>query len=190
MQESVFMGIQYAYALLTMLPCPVWFWYRWASGGFLMAFFTWASWNGATYYIDVFGKRMEKELEMLRKEVARMAKSPEIAAQMSPFASPAGPAGMDGTGGQQGGAGGGGRTSALDLGGPAMNRAVEEMEKREHTRQSSNDSEIWAEYAAANGKGGNGTASGAETPGLELKKTLGGKETARGNGNGNEGMVN
>ncbi|KAK0803143.1 hypothetical protein LTS16_016115 [Friedmanniomyces endolithicus] len=188
MQESVFMGIQYAYALLTMLPCPVWFWYRWASAGFLMVFFTWASWNGATYYIDVFGKRMEKELEMLRKEVARMAKSPEIAAQMSPFASPAGPAGMNGTVGQQG-VGGGGRTSALDLGGPAMNRAVEEMEKREHTRQSSNDSEIWAEYAA-NGKGGNGTASGPETPGLELKKTLGGKETSRGNGNGNEGMVN
>ncbi|EME87513.1 uncharacterized protein MYCFIDRAFT_109102, partial [Pseudocercospora fijiensis CIRAD86] len=76
-QETVFMFIQYFYALLTMLPCPLWFWYRWASAAFMMVVFTWSSWNGATYYIDVFGKRMEKELEQLRKEVARMAKSPE-----------------------------------------------------------------------------------------------------------------
>ena len=27
-QEAVFMVIQYSYALLTMLPCPLWFWYR------------------------------------------------------------------------------------------------------------------------------------------------------------------
>ncbi|KAK5697434.1 hypothetical protein LTR97_007572 [Elasticomyces elasticus] len=118
MQESVFMGIQYAYALLTMLPCPIWFWYRWASAGFLMLFFTWASWNGATYYIDVFGKRMEKELDSLRKEVARMAKSPELSGQ-SPFTSPNGPAGMDGTV-----IGGAGRTTALDLGPAAHGRHV------------------------------------------------------------------
>ncbi|TKA72714.1 hypothetical protein B0A55_05542 [Friedmanniomyces simplex] len=186
MQEAVFMGIQYAYALLTMLPCPVWFWYRWASAGFLMVFFTWASWNGATYYIDVFGKRMEKELEMLRKEVARMAKSPEIAAQQgSPFASPAGPAGMDGSLGGAGAGGGAGRTSALDLGGPAMptigREGGGEGEKRRHARQASNDSDIWAEYAG-NAGGRNGVASGEETPGLELKKNLG-NEVPRGKGN-------
>ncbi|KAK5711967.1 hypothetical protein LTR17_018175 [Elasticomyces elasticus] len=118
MQESVFMGIQYAYALLTMLPCPIWFWYRWASAGFLMLFFTWASWNGATYYIDVFGKRMEKELDSLRKEVARMAKSPELSGQ-SPFTSPNGSAGMDGTV-----IGSAGRTTALDLGPAAHGRHV------------------------------------------------------------------
>ncbi|KAK3069948.1 hypothetical protein LTR53_011305 [Teratosphaeriaceae sp. CCFEE 6253] len=110
LQEPIFMGIQYGYALVTMLPCPLWFWSRWASAGFLMAVFTWASWNGATYYIDVFGKRMEKELEHLRKEVARMAKSPEMGG-MSPT-----PVGSPGTEGQDGSAG---RTSALDLGPPA-----------------------------------------------------------------------
>ena len=95
------MGIQYSYAMLTMLPCPLWFWYRWASAGFLMVVFTWASWNGATYYIDVFGRRMEKELEGLRKEVQRMAQD----GVASPMGSPPGPEGKDGV-----------RASALDLG--------------------------------------------------------------------------
>ena len=101
------MFIQYAYALLTMIPCAIWFWNRWASAGFMMVVFTWASWNGATYYIDVFGRRMEKELENLRKEVARMSKSPEMNGQtMSPITL----RGMDGV------TEGGGKTSALDLG--------------------------------------------------------------------------
>lgn len=114
LQEPVFMCIQYSYALLTMIPCPVWFWYRWASAGFMLVVFAWASWNGANYYIEVFGRRMEKELDQLRKEVARMAKSPEISGQDgasnlgSPVGSPSGPEGqVDGS------------SSALDLGPPA-----------------------------------------------------------------------
>lgn len=71
------MGIQYGYALFTMLPCPIWFWYRWASATFLMTVFTWATYNGATFYIDVFGKRMEKELEALKKEVNKWQTTPE-----------------------------------------------------------------------------------------------------------------
>lgn len=77
LQEPAFMGIQYVYALLTMIPCPIWFWYRWASSLFLMSVFTWATYNGATYYIDVFGKRMEKELQSLRKEVQKWQATPE-----------------------------------------------------------------------------------------------------------------
>lgn len=65
------MAIQYSYALLTMTPCPLWFWYRWASAGFLLTVFVWSVYNGATYYIDVFGKRFERELERLRKDVQR-----------------------------------------------------------------------------------------------------------------------
>ncbi|KAK6437958.1 hypothetical protein LTR95_005848 [Oleoguttula sp. CCFEE 5521] len=124
LQEPVFMGIQYTYALLTMLPCPIWFWYRWASSAFLMIVFTWASWNGANFYIEVFGKKMDKELESLRREVARMAKSPELGGDDglgsqvgSPVGSPAGPEGKE-----QSGLDGtleGGNSSALDLGPPA-----------------------------------------------------------------------
>lgn len=71
------MVIQYGYALVTMLPCPLWFWYRWASATFLLAVFTWATYNGATFYIDVFGKRMEKEVEAMRREVAKWQNTPE-----------------------------------------------------------------------------------------------------------------
>ncbi|KAF2863316.1 hypothetical protein K470DRAFT_255004 [Piedraia hortae CBS 480.64] len=71
-QEPAFMAIQYLYALTTILPCPLWFSSLHASGAFLLIVFAWASWNGATYYIDIFGKRLERELETLRVEVARL----------------------------------------------------------------------------------------------------------------------
>ncbi|KAG7106672.1 Glycerophosphocholine acyltransferase 1 like protein [Verticillium longisporum] len=68
LQEPAFMGIQYSYAVLTMLPCPIWLHSRYASAGFLMAVFAWSVYNGSTYYIDVFGKRFQKELESLKAE--------------------------------------------------------------------------------------------------------------------------
>lgn len=80
LQEPAFMLIQYSYALLTMVPCPVWFWYRWPSAIFLMGVFTWSVYNGAVYYIDVFGTRFQKELDQLRRDVARyQVGSPELA---------------------------------------------------------------------------------------------------------------
>jgi len=77
LQGPAFMLIQYCYALITMVPCPLWFWSRWASAAFLMVVFTWATYNGATFYIDVFGRRMEKEFEALKKEVAKWQNTPE-----------------------------------------------------------------------------------------------------------------
>ncbi|KAL9601134.1 MAG: hypothetical protein Q9219_002733 [cf. Caloplaca sp. 3 TL-2023] len=77
LQEPAFMLVQYGYALITMTPCPLWFWYRWLSAGFLLAVFSWSIYNGATYYIDVFGTRFQKELEQLKKEVTRWQTSPE-----------------------------------------------------------------------------------------------------------------
>ncbi len=91
LQEPAFMGIQYSYAILTIIPCPLWFWYRWASAAFLLTVFSWSVWNGANYYMDVFGKRFQKELEQLRKDVAKWQNSP--AAMFSP---PSGP--VDGEG--------------------------------------------------------------------------------------------
>ncbi|KAH0542572.1 hypothetical protein FGG08_003077 [Glutinoglossum americanum] len=77
-QEFAFMLIQYIYAVLTMLPCPLWFWYRWPSAVFLFALFVWSIYNGATYYIDVFGTRFQKELELLKSDVAKWQSSPEV----------------------------------------------------------------------------------------------------------------
>ena len=72
LQEPAFMLIQYSYALLTMLPCPIWFWYRWASAGFLLSVFVWSVYNGATFYIDIFsGTKFQRELEALKKDVAK-----------------------------------------------------------------------------------------------------------------------
>jgi hypothetical protein len=71
LQEPAFMMIQYTYAVLTMLPCPLWFFSRWASAAFLMVVFAWSVYNGSTYYIDVFGKRFQKELEAMKAEVAK-----------------------------------------------------------------------------------------------------------------------
>ncbi|KAK4219648.1 hypothetical protein QBC37DRAFT_367762 [Rhypophila decipiens] len=76
LQEPAFMFIQYAYAVLTMLPCPLWFTYRWLSGIFLLSVFAWSVYNGSTYYIDVFGKRFQKELEAMKAEVTKWQNSP------------------------------------------------------------------------------------------------------------------
>jgi hypothetical protein len=65
------MLIQYSYAVLTMAPCPIWFHYRYASASFLTAVFCWSVYNGATFYIDVFGNRFQKELEQMKREVAK-----------------------------------------------------------------------------------------------------------------------
>jgi hypothetical protein len=78
LQEPAFMLIQYTYAVLTMLPCPLWFFSRWASAAFMLGVFAWSVYNGSTYYIDVFGKRFQKELEAMKAEVAKWQQSPDV----------------------------------------------------------------------------------------------------------------
>ncbi len=78
LQEPGFMLTQYLYALGSMLPCPIWFWYRYPSAAFLIGLFAWSIYNGATYYIDVFGKRFQKELEQMKSDVAKWQTSPEV----------------------------------------------------------------------------------------------------------------
>jgi hypothetical protein len=92
LQEPAFMMIQYLYAVLTMLPCPLWFYYRYASAAFLVGVFAWSVYNGSTYYIDVFGKRFQKDLENMRAEVAKWQNSPAGGIGSSPGPTPpAGP---------------------------------------------------------------------------------------------------
>lgn len=77
MQTLAFTLIQFFYQLLTMTPCPIWFKYKHACGAFVVFIFLWASYNGATYYIDVFGKRLEKEVDKLKKEVINLQQENE-----------------------------------------------------------------------------------------------------------------
>jgi len=51
-----------------------------------MAVFCWSIYNGATYYIDVFGKRFQNELEKMKREVQKWQNSPEI--MTSPLMTP------------------------------------------------------------------------------------------------------
>ncbi|KAH7309427.1 hypothetical protein B0I35DRAFT_439941 [Stachybotrys elegans] len=87
LQEPAFMMIQYCYAILTMLPCPLWFYSRFASSAFLIIVFAWSIWNGSTYYIDVFGKRFQKELEAMKSEVMKWQNTPDVMFQ-SPLMTP------------------------------------------------------------------------------------------------------
>ena len=80
------MLIQYCYAVATMLPCPLWFWYRYASAGFLLTVFCLSVYNGATYYIDVFGKRFQNELEAMKKDIQKWQTSPDM--MTSPLLTP------------------------------------------------------------------------------------------------------
>jgi len=41
-----------------------------------MAVFCWSVYNGATYYIDVFGNRFQKELEAMKRDVQKWQNSP------------------------------------------------------------------------------------------------------------------
>lgn len=69
MQVAAFTLIQFMYQILTMLPCPLWYTYKHACGAFVAVIFTWLAYNGATYYIEVFGKRFEREVKSLREEI-------------------------------------------------------------------------------------------------------------------------
>lgn len=95
LQELAFMIIQYFYALLTMLPCTIWFYNKPASAVFISCLGLWSVYNGATYYstylqllpifysvpltcylVDVFGKQFKRELEQLKQDVAKWQNSP------------------------------------------------------------------------------------------------------------------
>ncbi|SCU93648.1 LADA_0G04214g1_1 [Lachancea dasiensis] len=61
--------IQYCYQLGTMILCGIWFHHQKAAGAFLIFIYLCAARNGATYYIDHYGKKFEKEVTKLRMEV-------------------------------------------------------------------------------------------------------------------------
>lgn len=69
-QGLAFMGLQFLYAVLTMMPA-VFFWYDSIRASSLFLAFTLAVsvWNGAGWYIEVWGRRFEKELLALKREI-------------------------------------------------------------------------------------------------------------------------
>ncbi|KAK9469727.1 hypothetical protein V1512DRAFT_256896 [Lipomyces arxii] len=90
-----FTCIQFGYQILTMLPCPLWYRSKYLSATFVFSIFMIASYNGATYYIDVFGRRFQKELDKLQSDVATWHNSSSPPSPTSPSASPLGATGLD-----------------------------------------------------------------------------------------------
>ncbi|ODV94069.1 hypothetical protein PACTADRAFT_50959 [Pachysolen tannophilus NRRL Y-2460] len=72
---AAFTLIQFGYQLLTMCLCPIWFKYKRLATIFLTFIFLCASYNGATYYVDIFGKKFEKEVTKLQLEIAELQAS-------------------------------------------------------------------------------------------------------------------
>ncbi|EST08218.1 Protein of unknown function DUF2838 [Kalmanozyma brasiliensis GHG001] len=72
-REPAFMLLQFVYTIITTLPAPLLLYpSRTASAVFFMGIFVVSVWNGASYYVEVFGRRFEKELLELRREMEMM----------------------------------------------------------------------------------------------------------------------
>ncbi|EDO16353.1 hypothetical protein Kpol_1051p1 [Vanderwaltozyma polyspora DSM 70294] len=64
--------LQYCYQLTTMSLCGIWFHYKFLAASFLCFIFLCASYNGAKYYIDYYGKKFEKELKAVKMQVENL----------------------------------------------------------------------------------------------------------------------
>jgi len=85
-RELIFMLGQYFYSVLTDVP-PVFVLYDspfW-SGAYILFILSVSVWNGGGFYIEVFGRKFERELEALRKELAEaQGKSQRSSPTMGP----------------------------------------------------------------------------------------------------------
>lgn len=73
-REVYFMAGQFVYSIVTELPA-VFLLYdsKIASDIFLVLIFAVSVWNGGGFYVEVFGRKFERELEALRKELAEVS---------------------------------------------------------------------------------------------------------------------
>ena len=76
----IYIVMQYFYQLATMMLCSVWMRSKTAASLFLMSIFLCAGHNGATYYIDFYGKAYLDEVMKLREEVEVLQKKLESTA--------------------------------------------------------------------------------------------------------------
>ncbi|MCO5613957.1 hypothetical protein L7F22_068237 [Adiantum nelumboides] len=71
-REWAFIALQFVYTIVCTLPAPLLFYNSYkASAIFCLSLILLSVWNGAGYYVEVWGRRFERELEALRREVER-----------------------------------------------------------------------------------------------------------------------
>lgn len=69
-REWAFIALQFAYTIICTLPAPlVLYNSRLASSAFCLLLILLSVWNGASYYVEVWGRRFERELDALRREI-------------------------------------------------------------------------------------------------------------------------
>ncbi|GAV29254.1 hypothetical protein PMKS-002736 [Pichia membranifaciens] len=61
--------IQYGYQLITMSVCPLLYSYKHVCSLFVSFIFLCATYNGATYYVDFYGKKFQREVVKLQGEI-------------------------------------------------------------------------------------------------------------------------
>jgi len=84
--ELYFMMGQFGYSIVTELPAVfVLYNSKLWSVVFLTVIFAASAWNGGGYYIEVFGRKFERELEALRKELATAQSQSSYSGHSSPF---------------------------------------------------------------------------------------------------------
>ncbi|THG99537.1 hypothetical protein EW145_g7247 [Phellinidium pouzarii] len=74
-REFSFMTGQLIYTMVVELPVLVLYQSSFWSATYLLFLFSMSVWNGGGFYIEVFGRKFERELEALRKELAQVSAS-------------------------------------------------------------------------------------------------------------------
>lgn len=69
---AAFTLIQFAFQMITMIPCPLYYMHEWMSEALLVVIFGAASFNGASYYVEVYGQRFHKQVKKLQAEIDKL----------------------------------------------------------------------------------------------------------------------
>ena len=70
----IYTVVQYLFQLCTVLLCSIWLRYRWTVSIVLCCISLITAYNGATYYVDVYGRNFEAQINKLKQKVELLQK--------------------------------------------------------------------------------------------------------------------
>lgn len=70
----IYTVVQYLFQLCTMLLCSIWLRYIWTVSIVLCCISLITAYNGATYYVDVYGRNFEAQINKLKQELELLQK--------------------------------------------------------------------------------------------------------------------
>jgi len=78
---AYFMAYQLVYTIVTMSPCLLWLRHMWLHALFLLGIFLLATWNGGSFYVEVFSRRYHADLEKRSAEMHLLSEKVQTAPQ-------------------------------------------------------------------------------------------------------------